>query len=609
MLEVGSVVDNKLRIEQLLGKGGMGIVAIATHLQLDQLVAVKVLHDELATDPTVIGRFLREAKASAQLKSEHVCRVSDVGQLSSGAPYIVMELLEGEDLSHLIEHNSLPVEVACDYVLQACVAIAEAHALGIVHRDLKPGNLFVTHRLDGSVLIKVLDFGIAKTAASADFKMTSTQMVMGSPGYMSPEQLRSAKDVDARSDLWSLGVILYEAVSGRLPFAANTITELAVKVAVDPPDALINVDPRFSAVVMRCLEKSLDRRYQNVSELAADLASIAGPQHAPTASLVTRLLTAQKGVVGSAMMQKASASYSSGVAPTMQTSSAALPPAPVLPAGLGTPPQNIQVIVAPPQTTLQGAIEAATAAQPKRNRLGLIVVVVLTGAAAAVAFMLVSHHDDKKPDQVALVPHLGSAERGDLKGGLPGPPPSEDASVISGKGAIDAAIDPTIVGTLVDAREVATATIDAGQVASVTFDAGPPTSGRPQGTTPDAGASLAQAPLDARAATADAHVAPADAHVATPATPGEELHSAESAYRGGKYAAALSEAEQALKAGIGNPRAAHMLAAKAACQLGQQDTARRHARVLAEQGREQVEEVCDAHGIDLQLHPRRRSRE
>jgi len=569
------VVDNKLRIEKLLGRGGMGVVAIATHLQLDQLVALKVLHDELATDPQVIARFLREAKASAQLKSEHVCRVSDVGQLSSGAPYIVMELLEGEDLAHTIESEALPVELACDYVLQACVAIAEAHALGIVHRDLKPGNLFVTHRLDGSVLIKVLDFGIAKAPASADFKMTSTQMVMGSPGYMSPEQLRSAKDVDARSDIWALGVILYECVSGRLPFPGNTITELAVKVAVDPPEALHEVDPRFAAIVMRCLEKSLDKRYQNVGELATDLAVIAGPQHAATAALVTRLLT-KTGASVAMHMQKisASATYESGVAPTMATSS------PVLPAVLGTPPSNIQVIIAPPQTTLAGAIDAAVAAQPKKSRAGIIVIVVLTAAAAVGGFLLFSGKS-KPPDQVALG---GSAPVGaNLKAGLP-PAEVADAEVAADPGAIATGKPPGDAGVMAgeaDAMVTASAPVDAGAV--------------------DAGVAHV-----ATAAHVDAGVAHADAHVAPHpvSDPAESLRDAESSYRSGKYAEALKQAEQALQLGIGNPRTAHMVAAKAACQLGQEETAHRHLRNLAEQGREQAASICEAHGIDVQLRPR-----
>jgi hypothetical protein len=290
MLEVGSVVGGKLRIERILGQGGMGVVAIAMHLQLEQRVAVKVLHDQLAADPSTVERFLREARTPMRLRSEHVCRVLDVGQLESGAPYIVMELLAGSDLHALVRaRGPLSLPTAADYVLQAMVAIAEAHALGIVHRDLKPANLFLTRAIDGSGLVKVLDFGIAKSPARGDIQLTSTAAILGSPGYMSPEQLRSAKDVDARSDIWALGTILYELVSARLPFPATSVTELAMKVAVDPPDP-IDVDPAFRAIVLRCLEKDPAQRYQQIDALARDLAAFAGARGAALSELIEKLL-------------------------------------------------------------------------------------------------------------------------------------------------------------------------------------------------------------------------------------------------------------------------------------------------------------------------------
>ncbi len=288
MLEVGSIVGGKFRIERILGEGGMGVVAVATHLQLDQQVALKVLRDPVLADPEANQRFMREARASARLRSEHVCKVSDVGQLDDGAPYLVMELLEGADLAAVAADGPVPIPLACEYVLQACVAIAEAHALGIVHRDLKPANLFLTRRLDGSPLVKVLDFGIAKAAAAGDFKITKTSTVMGSPGYMSPEQLRSARDADPRSDIWALGVILYELVTGRLPFAADTITELAVKVVMDPPDPLGVDAPAFAAIVDRCLAKEPGQRYADVAELAAELAPLIGEPARKTASAASR---------------------------------------------------------------------------------------------------------------------------------------------------------------------------------------------------------------------------------------------------------------------------------------------------------------------------------
>ncbi|HEY1548489.1 MAG TPA: serine/threonine-protein kinase, partial [Kofleriaceae bacterium] len=247
MLEPGALVAGKLRIERILGEGGMGTVALATHIGLDQRVAIKVLKPELANQPEVVARFTREARAAAKLKSEHVCRVTDVGETADGV-YIEMEYLEGHDLAAQIAQHPLTVEVAADYIVQACVAIAEAHHLGIIHRDLKPANLFLTQRLDGTPLIKVLDFGIATAPSADDFKITKTTTVMGSPGYMSPEHLRSARDVDVRSDIWAIGVILYEAVTAKLPFTATSITELAVKVVMDEPEYLANVDPRYAAI-------------------------------------------------------------------------------------------------------------------------------------------------------------------------------------------------------------------------------------------------------------------------------------------------------------------------------------------------------------------------
>jgi serine/threonine protein kinase len=276
----GDVLAGKYRVEQVLGVGGMGIVVAAHHLQLDEKVALKFLLPEALKSPVAVARFVREARAAVKIKSEHVARVIDVGTLEGGSPYIVMEYLEGGDLEGwLKQRGALPVEQAVEFVLQACVAIAEAHGLGIVHRDLKPANLFCVRRADGQLSIKVLDFGISKvtdlTGSNPLMAMTKTSAVMGTPLYMSPEQLRSAKNVDARADIWALGVILYELLTGQSAFLADTLMELTLKIAEEQPPPLRSLRPDapagLEAIILHCVEKHPDRRYRNVAELAVAL--------------------------------------------------------------------------------------------------------------------------------------------------------------------------------------------------------------------------------------------------------------------------------------------------------------------------------------------------
>jgi serine/threonine-protein kinase len=282
---VGEVVGGKFAIEKVLGIGGMGVVVAARHVQLGQRVAIKFLRKDAASQPEAVNRFLREARSAVGLQSANVVRVMDVGTLDSGLPYMIMEHLSGSDLGQLLQQRgTLPVEQAVDYVLQAMEAIAEAHAIGIVHRDLKPANLFLSSRPDGSPLVKVLDFGISKAveAAAEQQSLTATSIVMGSPLYMSPEQLRSSKNVDARTDVWALGVIVYELLSGALPFEADTVTGLCAKIVADPPVPLRARRPdlpvSLEAVVVRCLEKDVNRRPQSVAELAAALKPFATPE-------------------------------------------------------------------------------------------------------------------------------------------------------------------------------------------------------------------------------------------------------------------------------------------------------------------------------------------
>jgi eukaryotic-like serine/threonine-protein kinase len=273
----GEILAGKYKVERMIAKGGMGVVVAAMHEGLDQRVALKFLLPDGAADVNAVGRFLREARAAVRLRSEHVAKVLDVGTLDTGSPYIVMEYLEGSDLQALLtERGRLPAHVAVSYVLQACEAIAEAHAHGIVHRDLKPGNLFLTRRNDGTPWIKVLDFGISKQAdGTLQGGFTKTSTLMGTPYYISPEQLRSSKNVDARSDIWALGMILYELLTGSVAFPRDTLPELCAAIIYDQvPDFRshnVDVAPPLVAVILRCLEKSPEQRYQSLAELAVAL--------------------------------------------------------------------------------------------------------------------------------------------------------------------------------------------------------------------------------------------------------------------------------------------------------------------------------------------------
>jgi eukaryotic-like serine/threonine-protein kinase len=272
----GETLAGKYRVERVLGKGGMGIVVAARHLELDERVAIKFLLGERSE--AGVDRFLREARAAAKVKGEHVCRVFDFGRLETGEPYIVMEHLEGTDLARkLARDGRQPVTSVVGWVIEACDALAEAHALGIVHRDLKPANIFLAERADGSSCAKVLDFGISKLSKAET--MTRTATAMGSPLYMSPEQMESAKDVDPRSDIWSLGIMIYELVSGRPPFVGDSAVQLSVLVRERREEPLELASPDvpegFARIITKCLAKKREDRYASVAELAAALAPYA----------------------------------------------------------------------------------------------------------------------------------------------------------------------------------------------------------------------------------------------------------------------------------------------------------------------------------------------
>ena len=289
----GEIVGSKYRVDRVIGQGGMGIVVAATRFEDGVTVAIKLLRPSLAEDRDSVGRFTRESQAASRIASPHIARVFDVGELEDGTPYIVMEFLDGEDLAHVLEvETTVGVAQAVDWLLEAGEAIAEAHAHGIVHRDLKPSNLFCACDAAGATSIKVLDFGISKILLDASgVTTTQTASMLGSPLYMSPEQLKSAKNVDARSDIWALGIILYELVNGTPPFMASTIAELgAMVLSGDAPRLEAGVPAGLADVVATCLRRDPAERFVNLADLAEALAPFGTAAARASAQEITRTL-------------------------------------------------------------------------------------------------------------------------------------------------------------------------------------------------------------------------------------------------------------------------------------------------------------------------------
>jgi serine/threonine-protein kinase len=255
----------------------------AQHLELDQRVAVKFLLDDLSGQEEGAERFRREARAAAKIQSDHVVRVLDVGVLPTGERYMVMEYLEGRDLAEeLADKKRFSVGVAAGFILEAIDAVSQAHAVGIVHRDLKPANLFLARRRDGGQRIKVLDFGISKAIGAAttpELSLTKTSAWIGSPLYMAPEQMESARDVDQRADLWSLGAILYELVSGRTPYVADSLPHLCNLLITQDPEPVQRLRPDLpfpiAEAIMDCLRRNPKERTSSALELARALAPYA----------------------------------------------------------------------------------------------------------------------------------------------------------------------------------------------------------------------------------------------------------------------------------------------------------------------------------------------
>ncbi len=277
----GTLLAGKYRVNRVLYEGSMSVVVEAHHVALDERVALKLLRPEYAKHPEASARFLREASAAVRIKSEHVARVSDVGTLDSGVPYVVLEYLQGRDLSGVLQADGiLPIADAVDYILQACDAIAEAHAVGIIHRDLKPANLFLCKRRNGAPLIKVLDFGISEVSDSID-NLTKPSTVLGSTPYMSPEQMQQTRSVDHRTDVYALGITLYELLTGKQPHCADTPTPIR--------DLRPEVPESLAAVLEKAYARDRGQRWGSIGELVLALAPHAPPRSQTVIESVAKL--------------------------------------------------------------------------------------------------------------------------------------------------------------------------------------------------------------------------------------------------------------------------------------------------------------------------------
>jgi serine/threonine-protein kinase len=294
----GDVVAGRYRVVRVIGHGGMGVVVEAVHEDLGQRVAIKFLRSQGGREDEARARFLLEAKALAQFKSLHVARVTDISRAHDELAYFVMEYLDGHDLGAALEVDGvLDVTTAVDCAIQVCEALAEAYTAGIVHRDIKPANVFLTKGTDGTTVVKLLDFGISKHASLGDtpeLKMTRTSALMGSPRYMAPEQMRSMRRVDHRVDIWSLGVVLHESLTGEPPFVGETLPEVCAAIAADDPVRVRqlrrDVPIELQDIILRCLAKDPEQRYPDVARLAHDLAPFASPDAAVTARRISRII-------------------------------------------------------------------------------------------------------------------------------------------------------------------------------------------------------------------------------------------------------------------------------------------------------------------------------
>ncbi|MCA9584861.1 MAG: protein kinase [Myxococcales bacterium] len=493
-LPEGTVIAGKYRVDRALAAGGMGIVLLGRHVQLGQKVAIKMLRPSALEKPDVVERFAREARAAARIKSEHVARVIDVGETEQGLPYMIMEYLEGVDLSQRLRQGGpLPVQQAVDYVLQACEALAEAHRMGIVHRDLKPANLFLTERADGSPLVKILDFGISKVvplaeaAESGTDPLTQSSVMIGSPHYMSPEQLRAPKDVDTRTDIWALGTLLYKLVANDLPFGGETTAELCVSILMEEPKRVTAANPsvpaELDAVIGRCLRKPREERYPDIGELAGALIPFASEDGVRSAGRIVRVSTS----------------------PRLRTAGVSEPPPALSSSRSGVEPRVAVRTESPASVSAHVTLGDSTLAPIRRARRPWVPILAGVGVSlaitAGVGLGMRSRAHDAPATAKATEPRVDPA---------PIPPP-EPASV-------GAPAAPPVTGTPTSALAPAPSAIE------LTPPTAAATEPRPAALAPKPTASpTSPATATKPAPTASAATKPATAKTAAPAKPGGDL--------------------------------------------------------------------------------------
>ncbi len=435
----GNILAGKYRVERIIGQGGMGVVVVARHIALDERVALKFLLPEYATHPEASARFLREAQSAVKIKSEHVARVSDVGTLETGAPYMVMEFLEGNDLSKILEAGVLGVSDAVDYIIQGCDALAEAHGHGIVHRDIKPANLFLTKRPNGTPQIKVLDFGISKVMGGQVDSLTKTTASMGSALYMSPEQMQTTRGVDHRTDIYALGISLYELLAGKQPFYADTLPQLCAEIFTGTPTPIrsirSDVPEGLAAVLERAYARDRGYRYQSIGELVVALAPYAPPRSQVAIDSVTKMAglpSVPAGAPSNALPVPAPPGGGQG-GTQMMPSSPSFPPPLVSPMPGGAPALGAgPVMGGVPQTTGPGISVITSPQIPTNSNKGAVAVFAAVAALALVgggAFMATRGSGATPPPVAQGAPPVATTEPAAVKPATP--PPTVPASTVA----------------------------------------------------------------------------------------------------------------------------------------------------------------------------------